>query len=193
MDLGFENAVKISFLFLEKEYGFKCIESGPYFVKYQSLDVYVSLVFDGDRSYELYCQIGRNDNYRDTGMLPIDLADVINFYLQPHTKYIFCRATDEECLMRYINEYSTYLLEYGKELLNGSRDVFNEIAMFRDNLTERYAKDNDLRQLEVELDRAWKNKNFKNIVELLEPVQENIPVLFQKKLIYAKKMLSKQK
>ena len=67
MILSLEKAAKDAFGFLETKYRFSCVESGPWSLQYESLKVFVSVDFDGMRSYELGCSIGRLDDLEALG------------------------------------------------------------------------------------------------------------------------------
>ncbi len=73
MDLGMKKVATKKFEFLESEYGFKCVIAGPWLVRYQYKLIFIDIRFDGERSYELGCEIGRNDNLRGSLKVPFIL------------------------------------------------------------------------------------------------------------------------
>ena len=65
--------------------------------------------------------------------------------------------------------------------------MFNRVADFREKESEEYALKRDLTYMRRLLDDAWRNKNYKKVIELLEPRKSNLKRSELKKLSFAQK------
>jgi hypothetical protein len=190
MDLGFQNIAEREFEYLQSEYRYKCIESGPWLIKYSSRDVFVIVSFDGNRSYELSCAIGRNDDYRDSCSVPFDLAEIIRCKEYPQKGVdVFCRVTSRVDLEKHVKELAYLLKAYAKDMLMGPKKEFDMVADFRNAECEKYYLQKEWIQLQEEVSIAWKNRLYKKVFELLSPHKEYLSNLDMKRLEYAKKMV----
>lgn len=186
MDLGLEEIVTKEFDYLKSEHGFKCVQSGTWLVKYQSELVFVNIRFDGERSYELGCEIGRIDNLKGTLKVPFDLGDVVRskVYSREPIKSSF-QVTSTDSLEKFVKELAWQIRTYAKDLLAGSDESFNHVADLRDKEHKEYALETELRYMRSQLDIAWQKKDYKKVIELLSPLKEELERSELKKLHYA--------
>jgi hypothetical protein len=70
-----------------------------------------------------------------------------------------------------------------------STDVFERLRVQRQAWTRDFAREVNLYQARRKLDAAWHDKNYAKIVELLEPICEELTSIELKKLDYAKKQI----
>lgn len=188
MDLGLEKIAKKEFEFLNLKHGFKCIKSGPWLVKYQSELVFINIRFDGERSYELACEIGRNDDLRGTLKVPFNLGEIIRS--KGHSEEdvrTFFQVTSSDSLKKFVKELAGHLKAYAQDLFTGSDASFNSVADFRDKECKEYALETELRLMRNQLDIAWQNKDYKKVIDLLTPLKGELEQSELKKLNYALK------
>lgn len=192
MDLEMKKVATKKFEFLESEYGFKCVKAGPWLVRYQSKLIFIDIRFDGERSYELGCGIGRNDNLRGSLNVPFNLGEVVRSkgYSEKDVATFF-QVTSSENLEKFVNKLADFLIAYAQDLLEGSDESFNRVADFREKECEAYELETDLGYMRNQLDHAWKNKNYKKVIELLEPLKINLKQSELNKLSFAIKRESK--
>jgi hypothetical protein len=88
-------------------------------------------------------------------------------------------------LSKFAKVLANCLKQNAHEFLIGSNVAFNKIADFRDKECEEYALDTDLRLMRSQLNIAWHNKQYHQVVELLNPLKENLKKSELKKLEYA--------
>ena len=192
MDLGMKKVATKKFAFLESEYGFKCVKAGPWLVRYQSKLIFIDIRFDGERSYELGCEIGRNDNLRGSLKVPFNFGEVVRSKGYSEKDVVtFFQVTSSENLEKFVKKLADFLITYAQDLLDGSVESFNRVADFREKECEAYALETDLGYMRNQLDHAWKNKNFKKVIKLLEPLKANLKQSELKKLSFAIKRESK--
>ncbi|MCP4115566.1 MAG: hypothetical protein GY737_09200 [Desulfobacteraceae bacterium] len=189
MDLGLKKIVNRELGFLESVYGFKCVKSGPWLVRYQSKLIFIDIRFDGERSYELGCEIGRNDNLRESLKIPFNIGEIIRSkgYSPKDVGTFFQITNSSNSLERFVKRLADYLKTHAQDLLDGSDESFNLVADFREKECEAYALETDLKYMRSQLDLAWKNNNYKKVVELLAPLKATLKQSELKKLNYALK------
>ena len=74
--LGFSEAVQSAFGFLQQDYGFRCVEAGPTFVRYESDLAFVNL-YHGRASYELGFEVGRRPDVRGQPESHYTMAEIL--------------------------------------------------------------------------------------------------------------------
>ncbi len=103
----------------------------------------------------------------------------------------FFQVTSSENLENFVKKLADFLITYAQDLLEGSDESFNRVADFREKECEAYELETDLGYMRNQLDHAWKNVNYKKVIELLEPLKVNLKQSELKKLSFAIKRESK--
>ena len=189
MDLGLQAIAIKEFDFLKADYGFKCVKAGPWLVKYESNVVFINIHFDGNRSYELGCELGRNDGFRGSLEVPFDLGEIIRCRENSEkTIQTSFQVTSSESLQKFCKLLAAHLKHYALEFLIGSSSAFKQVADFRDRECEDYVLERDLGLMRSQLGAAWQNRDYKKVVELLSPFKGKLEHSELKKLDYALKM-----
>ena len=189
MDLGLPKIVTKEFAFLEYEYDFECVEAGSWLVRYENDTVFINIHFDGNRSYEFGCELGRKDDLRGSLKVPFDIGEIIRSKerSKKNIRSSF-QVTNSGSLKKFTKELSYIVKHYAQEFLTGSNTAFHQAADFRDKECVEYALETDLKLMRSELASAWQNRDFKKVVELLVPLEGNLKQSEIKKLKYALKM-----
>jgi hypothetical protein len=186
MDLGLQIIATREFDFLNTEFGFRCVKAGPWLVRYESKSVFVNIHFDGNRSYEFGCELGRNDDFRGSLKVPFDIGEIIRSkgYSGKYIPSSF-QITNSESLKKFAKKLANCLKHNAHEFLDGSIDAFNKVADFRDKECEVYALETDLKLMRSQLDTAWQKKDYSKVIELLTPLKDNLTQSELKKLKYS--------
>jgi len=186
VDLRLQTIATKEFDFLNTEFGFRCVKAGSWLVRYESESVFVNIHFDGNRSYEFGCELGRNDDFRGSLKVPFDIGEIIRSkgYSEKDIPSSF-QVTSSESLIKFAKELANCLKHNAHEFLVGSIDAFNKVADFRDKECEEYALETDLKFMRSQLDIAWQNKHYNKVIELLTPLKENLKLSELKKLQYS--------
>ena len=155
-------------------------------VRYESDAVFIDICFDGYMSYELSCDIGRNDGFRGSLAEPFDLGEIIRSkgYSEKDIKTAF-QVTRSESLEKFCKLLAAHLKNYAHEFLIGSSDAFKQVADFRDKECDDYALESDLEFMRNDLGTAWQNRDYNKIIELLTPFMDYLTPSELKKLEYA--------
>ena len=186
MDLGFENIAKSAFGFLESKYRFSCVELGPWCVRYESPKVFVLVMFDGTRSYELGCSIGRMDDFEGSRQVPFELGEVMRAEGISNENMSF-QVTTSDALRTFTCRLAEQLERCAHRVLTGDDSVFKSVSDLRNRECAKYATEKRLEQTKTAAESAWQSKEYRKVVELLSPVQEWLNPSEVKKLEYARK------
>jgi len=188
MEFRFEQIARDAFKFLESEHSFECVESGPWHVRYESAMVFVSIHFDGMRSYELGCSIGRLDDMEGSRRVPFDVGEIFRCEIGsgevPQSGF---QVTNNDALQRASVFLAESLRRYGGKFLEGDDESFKAVSVLRNRECDEYEVKNRIRHAREATDEAWRSGNYHKVVELLSPLQEWLEPSEVKKLEYARK------
>jgi hypothetical protein len=190
MDLGFKEIAVKAFMFLETQYGFKCVESGQWSVRYESELVCISVYFDGARSFELGCSLERLNSSRSSCSNSLDLGDLLRYKAGSVEGSSF-QVTTKNALKKFTSLLAEKLGAYGHEILLGDNLVFDRVVELRDLANLDYAREGRLEEISHSLEIAWKAKKYQEVVELLAPAKKWLTATEVKKLEYARKHTNK--
>ena len=188
MYLGFEKIALDAFQFLQAQYGFRCVEFNQWNVRYESESVFVSVYFDGTRSFELGCSFGRLNDLKKPYPESFDFGDLLRCEVGSVEGSSF-QVTTSDALKKFTNLLAEKLERHGSRILVGDDSAFDLILKLRDQANLEYAREERLEQIRHSLEKAWRAKEYQKVVELLAPVQEWLTPSEVKKLEYARKRL----
>ncbi len=191
MEFRFEQIARDAFRFLESEHSFECVESGPWHVRYESAIVFVSIHFDGMRSYELGCSIGRLDDMEGSRKVPFDIGEIFRCEIDsgeiPQSGF---QVTSNDALQRAAVRLAESLRRYGGKFLKGNDEDFRAVSALRNRECDDYETKNQMRHAREAANKAWRSGDHYKVVELLSPLQEWLDPSEVKKLEYARKKTS---
>ncbi len=186
----FLDLVRNQFSFLESEFGFRCVAAGSHSVRFQSEKVFVTIHYDSRRSYELGVEVGQIDLLFDGEERPFTLVEILRMQgVDKREDYTFFQASTSKALAGCIERLAYLLLTYGKELLENNVFYFKSLSAFRERESDRYALQSKLTSVRSKLQKAWNNKDYLKVVELLQPFEKHISDLERKKLEFARRRL----
>lgn len=191
MKFCFQEIAREAFKFLESEYSFECVESGSWHVRYESDTVFVSIHFEGMRSYELGCSIGRLDDMNGSRKVPFDVGEIFRCEIGsgevPQSGF---QVTSNDALKRASVSLAESLWRYGGKFLKGDNEAFRKVSGLRNRECNDYEIKNRIRYARDATNEAWRSGNYYKVVELLSPIQEWLEPSEVKKLEYARKKTS---
>ncbi len=188
--LDFKDSVLKSFDFLQSAYLFHCVEANDYSVRYENDTVFVVVLFDQGRSFELDVEIGQKGVLYGGQERPFNIGEVLRFKeVEKKEHYSFLQASDQTHLRNAINRLSVLLEKYGDDFLKGNRFAFKSLIDHRINECEEYAAARDLKFIRSEAEKAWREKDYRKVVSLYGPVKSQISGSEKKKLDYAERHL----
>ncbi len=182
-DHGLEAAVGEEFLFLVDEFGFRCVESRPHLVRYESERAIVEVVFDGSRSYEVRVQFGM----RDATGPHFSLDELLRSRGAAGSSSVALQATTRQELEGAVRELSGALRKHGGELLVGDPVAFAALTAHRRREVDQFATERALTEARTLAKVAWEKREFVAVVAALEPHRENLSDAERARLDLAKK------
>ena len=183
MQLGFQDAVREYFAFVENEYGFKCVFSDVYIVKYESRKAYLK-IYHEKLSYELNLEVGliSKDN---KNRMNANIKEILEF--SRTNEKTFYQASNRSGVYDTIEKFAIYMKEYAQDALNASLPYFSNINEFK--MQERIYSLQVLKLETVESNAkaAWNNKDYETVIEEYSQVENQLNALQIKRLAYARK------
>jgi len=180
----------LEFSFLNTQYGFTCAlaESSAKgaCVRYTSSSMYVEFFYD-TYSCELDLRVGQ---------ISTDLAPSReNYTLGEVTKLAdghqgrYATATTLDQLDAAITEWAYQLREYGDTVLRGAPQAFSMLQEQSRNSRRQSMEGNRRRLAHGDAEKAWREKDYAEMIRLYDLIQEELSVTESKRLEYAKKRL----
>lgn len=153
-------------------------------VRFDSPTVFVTVVYDAIRSYELGVQIGQVG----AAGHPFELWTILRLAGQgelPEAKsVIHSRASD---LQKNLERLAILFRQYASNLLIGDIELFRAVGRQRDADDDAYALKTALSYARQNAEKAWKQGRYEEVVKELEPVADHLSPSEQKMLAIARK------
>jgi len=184
MSMRFAEAAKQAFSFLERA-GFRLTESDPAQLKYESVQVFVTIEWDV-RSGELEVFLSlqpRKGKARDS----FSLRDLLGMegVDAPERKMPF-QVAEEGKLKPFIDKLAEDTRRHAQPALAGDRMYFRRLRAYRNAQAQMYMRDMELRRVRAEADKAWQKRELDKVVRLYASIEGQLTVSEKAKLAYAK-------
>jgi hypothetical protein len=186
-DLGLQTQAERHFGFLVSQKGYKCTQSNPFQVRFESPTTFVELVYDGNRSLELGLLVGKSGS-EAAGSPSFSIGEILRLRRVPEAKKFFSvQVTSSEVLASFVEQLARMLRTYGGDFIAGSEQSFAELAGQRRREVEAYALERDLRKARAEAAAAWHRKDYHAVIKALEPLRASLTAAEVRKLEFAEK------
>jgi hypothetical protein len=185
-DLGLQAQAERHLAFLT-ESGYRCVESTPSWVRFESANVFVELVFDGNRSYELGLLFGLKRSAR-IGVVSFSIAELLRLRgAEEADRFSLIQVTSPESLASFVEQLAKMLRTYGSDIILGNEEIFAELAEQRQREVKAFALEGKLRMARAQAERAWRNKDYATVVAVLAPLRSALTPSEIGKLEFAEK------
>ncbi len=172
-----------AFHFLTSEFGYRIVANdGRSNIKYASDDAFVSIDFE--YGFEIEVTVGLLDDSIMAFPLRL-LVELGGGELEP-----LIQASTEERLRTYLPLLAMRLREFGRGALVGDQAVFDTLRRMAAAEARATTLDFEQRQFRRKVETAWRQKEYKTVVALLESLPGRTP-LEDKRLNYARKQLGR--
>ena len=176
--------VRETFAFLEREYGFSFSWTDGYCVHFNSPNVFVSVMYDATRSYELSVDIGQVG----TAGHPFELWTILRAagrgeLLEAKTA-ISSQASD---LPQHLERLASLFKQYASNLFTGDTHLFKALGQQRDADDAAYALETILSRARQKAEKNWKQKEYGEVVKQLELLEIHLSPSEKKMLDIARK------
>jgi len=197
--LRFEEAALDAFSFLRTEFGFRVVETEVTRVRFESDHVFVN-VYHGRSSYELGCELGllREQNGNDDVSPSEDkvrenaysIWEIARMVAAPGiTEGTHYQASTSDVVATLVSRLADLVKRYGQRALMGDRAFYQALESAHSQWFENYQKETTLLQIRRQVSDAWRARDFRRVVELLDPVIQELTPVEVRKLEYAKSRL----
>lgn len=185
--LGFREAVIAAFSFLVDDFCFSCVSQYVTYVRYESDSVFLN-VYHGRSSFELNVEIGERVNKRDMSENPFTIGEILKLVNPGEAKeYRPYQASKAESVKKCVDELAHLVKTYANMALCGDHAFFQEVSGIRRQSSDELLRMWELNRVRREVETAWRDKNFRRVVEIYEPVEKDLTPAEVRKLEYAKK------
>ena len=165
-----------SFNDLLAKYNFKLREQLNYSVRYESNDLIIILNYNPqENSNNLWLII---KEFQQIGIEDFILEEYFNIKLRSHIPELF------------VNNITCFFKGVGRNLLKGDKQTLIKLDKFNEDVSLNYHKNLIKEQLLEEVNKAWKESNYFNVIKFLDKInKEEISKSYMKKYQIAKKRL----
>jgi uncharacterized phage-associated protein len=111
----------------------------------------------------------------------------IDEIIKHNIKRNFTFATSEQTIENAVAELKTLLVSYGSLFISGDVNAFESALKARGGNTKNY----NLKLIEDNAVKAWKNGNYEVVVELYQAIKENLTPIQEKRLHLSIKKIKK--
>jgi hypothetical protein len=186
-DLGLQTQAQQHFGFLVSENGYRCTQSTPYRIHFESPTTFIELVYEGNRSFELGLRIGKT-GVNVGGNPPFSIDEILRLHRAPEAKkFSLLQVTSPQVLASFVEQLAQMLRAYGGALIDGSEQSFADLAEQRRGEIKAYALERNLREARAEADTAWHKKDYRGVVKALKPLRASLTAAEVGKLEFAEK------
>jgi hypothetical protein len=186
---GFPEAVMTSFRFLVEEFRFACVKQDATIVRFESNEVFVN-IYHGRASYELGVEIGQLRKDTDVPECGFTLGEIISVAdSKIGSMYRPYQISMPQQINKFVSETAELVRRYATSALIGDRAYFQRLSDLRVRISNAYIKEMELSRIRTDVEVAWREKNYKQVVELYGAVEDDLTSSEIKKLGYAKRKL----
>jgi hypothetical protein len=185
--LGFPDAVMSAFAFLTKNFSFRCVKRDVTFVRLESDAVFVN-IYHGRASYELNVEIGESIVPEN----PFTIGEIL-WLITPENaaSYRPYQVTTKEGVQKFVPELARLVMDYATPAVIGDHDFFKQLSELRTQRSQHYLKQIKLNRVRAEVETAWRQKNYRRVIELYDSMKDDLTPTEAKKLEYATKQATR--
>jgi hypothetical protein len=184
----FPRSVVSAFDRILSEFGFSVVESDDSAVELASSNMRIYLTYDWRHSYELEIGFYQIVNGTRTPTIPYNLGEVFRECNVPdNEKYSYLQSSKQNDVVEFLINASQRLVTHCQGCLTGGAETFEAIAKRRSWEASEYTHKVQLASVRERADAAWRNKSYREFVDLLEEFAAWLPDSDREKFEYAVK------
>jgi hypothetical protein len=180
--LGFVQVVTEHIAPVLAEKGFACTEATPYVIKFESANVFVTLLHD-PRSYEIDVVFAlKTDSSKK-----YTLRDMLDAVLSPsHSEPNFIQASEPDRVIKCVKIVADLLQKHGQNILIGESAVYQQMWKVMRLRNEAYTKEVVQEPIRKAAEEAWHYHDYVKVRDLYESIAVDLTPVEKKRLEYAK-------
>jgi hypothetical protein len=179
--LEFQDAVKEYFAFLNDKYGFKCISSTLYLVKYISDKVFID-IYHERISFEIYFVVGllKDNKVRLTS------NDIELLYSPEHATKCY-QGSNKKNVYFSVEHIANVAEQYSKDALIDSEKFFKDTLAMESKEQQCNLLLQEIRIADEKAKKAWEVKDYKTVIEIYNQYAGQLNAIQKKMLDYSKR------
>lgn len=185
--LQFQETTLSSFRFLETM-GFRPIQEEVTLLRYESSEMFMN-VYRGRASYELNVEIGRLDEPNDKLYLGDIVASAGTEKAEGFGQHTVFQVSSREGVQEFVPKLAALVKKYAIPLLRGDREAFASAKRLQSSRGKELLKEINLKGIRSKAEAAWHAKDYAQVIELYDPVREDLTEVEAKKLTYAEQQV----
>lgn len=160
--------------------------SSPQQVRYENDIVFLLIHWDNTWSYELGIEIGKKCTIGKDQSFPLHV--ILKKDKAPDADRISnLMISDEKDLPAILQNLADLVIRNASDLLNGDEQSFAQIEAFSHHNNAAFARNTELQHTKSIADKAWAEKDYGNVIKVLEPVEDSLSATDKARLDYARK------
>ena len=184
--LGFKEAVLSSFGFLHSR-GFRSVAEEITMVRYESQNVYVN-IYHGRGSFEIGAEVGRISGGDCYGLdYIVSWAGKEAWDAEGFGRGTLFQVSTKQGVQNTVPKVAKILEKYGGPFLSGDPAFYENLQRVNEESSLAFEKEQMVTRIRKEANTAWTAKDFARVVELFQPIRDNLTEIDRKKLVYAEK------
>ncbi|WP_039916746.1 hypothetical protein [Cellvibrio mixtus] len=184
----FNAAVLKHFNFLTIDYGFSVVQKDSYQIRFESDQVFLSVYYDANRSYELDVEIGLLSALFNVNERSFNLGELLRTENAIEGKqYRTFQVSSPDAIERCVSKLATLVLLNAKDYLLGNKFSFKRISDLRNSECTQLEMKRKLDDVRSEAQAAWQKKEYSKVVALYKPVEHMLSEVERKKLVFAQR------
>lgn len=185
--LGFKDAVLSSFKFLG-EFGFRPVEEKTTFVRYESSQVFVN-IYHGRTSFEMGVELGRLKEPEKK----LHIFSIVYWAgaekAEGLGKHVMFQVGTYEGVQEFVPKLAALVQKYGVPLLRHDEDAYRSALEFQGRRFAEEIKQGNLRVVRGKAEAAWQAKDYAQVVELYNPIRDDLTEVEARKLAHAEQQV----
>lgn len=190
MSMLFPLEARGAFDFVAERVGMSFVMANEREVRYEREGVFLIVKFDGRRSYELNVEIGKGLSNKP--VCSCSLAEVLSIKGAKDGGAIDGIMASEATRLRgVLQRLAALTLQYASAfLMGGDSSLCEQVAEMRRRDIDAYALDGALRTARALSQAAWQVRNYRDVVMLLEPLEQLLTPAERTRLDYARRHIA---
>lgn len=183
-DLDFNQSARTSFQFLINDYGFKLVKSELTMIRYETDLLFVN-IYHGRSSYELGFECGLKSKGEESRYrLPTIIKGLLGNAQNIQTSH---QASNKEAIINGLRKIANMVRENCNSILKAEDIAFTQIEKAALAEGRELSYKYTIEPIKEKAEQAWKDKDFKKVINLYNSIKNNLTDLEIKRLKYAYK------
>jgi len=183
--LNFKNVVLEAFEFLLNDFNFQCVKINTTLIRYESDRMFLQ-IYHGRNSFELGLEIGFLEKIKDEEQKYslAELTEIMGLFKNPGN-YIPWTVSTPELVKKYVTKLAELAKNNLQDALRGEPSILIRLSEIQTRNHNDFMAEMKLSRIIPQADECFRKKNYKNVIELLLPIRNELSPVFLKKLNYA--------